>query len=98
MKELTEIPINQFQLAVLLDDEERHFYNMVVEGFIYCPQCRGVAGEGVEVENIFLNSVNDIRVEGRCRKCGGRVARLFEFGEKKKFDEKASRFRESIRK
>ncbi|HHT35321.1 MAG: hypothetical protein WCZ71_05330 [Proteiniphilum sp.] len=97
MKELSEIQINQFQLAVLLDEEERHFYNVVVESFIYCSQCRGFAGEGVEVESIYLDSLNDIRVEGCCRKCGGRVARLFEFGEKKEFQEKACRFRESIK-
>ena len=96
MKELSEIQINQFQLAVLLDEEERHFYNVVVEGFIYCSQCRGFAGEGVEVESIYLDSLNDIRVEGRCRKCGGRVVRLFEFGGKKVFNEKARRFRQSI--
>jgi hypothetical protein len=52
MKELSEIQINQFQLAVLLDEEERHFYNVVVEGFIYCSHCRGFAGEGVELESI----------------------------------------------
>jgi hypothetical protein len=96
MKELSEIQINQFQLAVLLDEEERHFYNVVVEGFIYCSHCRGFAGEGVELDSIYLDSLNDIRVESRCRKCGGRVVRLFEFGEKKEFQEKACRFRESI--
>jgi|SRR5690554_5468324 Zn-finger nucleic acid-binding protein len=97
MKGLPEIPINLFQLAVLLDEVERHFYNVVIDSYVYCAQCRGVASEGVEVEKIFLNSVNDIRVEGRCRKCNGEVGRLFEFGEIKEFYEKACHFRESIR-
>ena len=96
MKELPEIPINRFQLAVLLDELEKHFYNFVLENLVYCIQCRGFAAEGVEVETLFLDSLNDIRVEGRCRKCGGRVARLFEFGAKKVFNEKAHRFRKSI--
>jgi hypothetical protein len=97
MKRFPEIMLNQFQLAVLLDEEERHFYEVVIDNYIYCAQCRGLAKEGVEVERICLNSVNDIRVEGRCRKCGGEVARLFEFGGKKEFDEKACRLRESIK-
>lgn len=96
MKELPEIPINRFQLAVLLDELEKHFYNFVLENLVYCIQCRGFAAEGVEVEKLFLDSMNDIRVEGRCRKCGGRVARLFEFGKKNLFNRRASRLRESI--
>lgn len=96
MKELPEIPINRFQLAVLLDELEKHFYNFVLENLIYCIQCRGFAADGVEVEKLFLDSMNDIRVEGRCYKCGGRVARLFEFGGKKEFNEKARRFRKLI--
>lgn len=97
MKRLPEITLNQFQLAVLLDEEERHFYNVVIDNYVYCAQCKGFAKEGVEVEKICLNSVNDIWVQGRCRKCGGEVARLLEFGGKKEFDEKACRLRESIK-
>lgn len=97
MKELPEIPVNRFQLAVLLDEEERHFYNVVIDNYVYCAQCRGFAKEGVEVERICLSGVNDIWVKGRCRKCGGEVARLLEFGGKKEFDERACRLRESIK-
>ena len=97
MKRFPELKINQFQLAVLLDEVKKHFFNFVIENNVYCCQCRGFAKEGVEVERIYLNSVNDIRVEGRCRKCGGEVSRLFEFGGKKEFDEKACRLRESIK-
>lgn len=96
MKELPEIPINRFQLAVLLNEEEKHFYSFVLENLFYCIRCRGYAVEGVEEESIFLNSENDIMVEGRCRMCGGRVTRLFEFGKKNLFNRRASRLRESI--
>jgi len=97
MKKLPEIKINQFQLAVLLDEVEKHFFNFVIENNVYCCQCRGVATEGVDVEEMYLTSLNDIRVVGRCRKCKGEVGRLFEFGDKKEFYEKACRFRESIK-
>jgi hypothetical protein len=97
MKRLPEITINPFQLAVLLDETERNFYSVVIENYVYCSHCRGVAIEGVDVEEMYLTDLNDIRVVGRCRKCEGEVGRLFEFGEKKEFYEKACRFRESIK-
>jgi len=83
MKRFPELKINQFQLAVLLDEVEKHFFNFVIENNVYCCQCRGVATEGVDVEEMYLTSLNDIRVVGRCRKCKGEVGRLFEFGDKK---------------
>jgi hypothetical protein len=97
MKRLPEITINPFQLAVLLDETERNFYSVVIEHYVYCSHCRGVAIEGVDVEEMYLTDLNDIRVVGRCRKCEGEVGRLFEFGAKKEFYEKACRFRESIK-
>jgi hypothetical protein len=97
MKRFPELKINQFQLAVLLDEEERHFYNVVIDNYVYCAQCRGLAKEGVDVEAVYLTNLNDIRIEGKCRKCRGEVGRLFEFGAKKEFYEKACRLRESIK-
>lgn len=97
MKKLPELKINQFQLAVLLDEEEKYFYHLVIDNNVYCSRCRGAAKNGVEVKEMFLTDLNDIRVRGSCQKCGGEVARIFEFGEKKEFQQKATRFRESIK-
>ncbi len=97
MKRVPEIKINIFQLAVLLDEEEMYFYNLVLKNNVYCSRCRGAAENGVEVKEMFLTDLNDIRVQGSCQKCGGEVARIFEFGEKKEFQQKATRFRESIK-
>lgn len=96
MKEKQNIGINLFQLAVFLDVDEKHFYNFVINNSVYCFQCRGIASKGIEVEEIYLTERNDIRVQGRCRICKGTVGRLFAFGDKKEFDEKACRLRESI--
>lgn len=98
MKKLPEITINPFQLGVLLGKVEKHFYSVVIENYVYCAQCRGFANEGIDVEEIVLTDLNNIRVRGRCRKCNGEVARLFEYGENKDFYGKARRFRESAKK
>ncbi len=47
MRSLPEITINAFQLAVLLDEAEKHFYNFVMENLVFCAQCRDIANEGV---------------------------------------------------
>ncbi|MCE5206621.1 MAG: hypothetical protein LLF80_11035 [Porphyromonadaceae bacterium] len=96
MTEKQHIGINLFQLAVLLDVDEKLFYNFVINHSVYCVKCRGIASKGIEVEEIYLTERNDIRVQGRCRICNGSVGRLFAFGEKKEFDEKAYRLRKSI--
>lgn len=97
MKKLPELKINRFQLAVLLEKEEKYFCNLVIENNVYCSECRGAAKNGVDVKEIYLTELNDIIIRGNCRKCGGEVARIFEFGEKKEFQRKANRFRDSIK-
>lgn len=96
MKRLPELKINLFQLAVLLNEEERYFYNLVLENNVYCTRCNGPAANGVKVREKYLTCLNDIRIRGTCRTCNGEVGRLFEFGENKEFQQKALRFRESI--
>lgn len=98
IKRPPENKINQFQLALLLDDKEKQFYNYVIANNIYCSQCRGIASEGIVVDEIFLTDLNDIRVRGRCKVCNGEVGRLFEYGENKDFYDKVSLFRNSIKK
>ena len=96
MRHLPEIKINSFQLAVLLDEVEKHFYNFVIDNLVFCAHCREIANEGVEVTEVCLTAMNDVRVRGRCRKCHNEVTRLFVFGGDEKFYERACRLRESI--
>jgi hypothetical protein len=96
MKRPPEIEINQFQLAILLDDDQKSFYNYVIAENVYCRHCGGTATKGIVVEEILLTSLNDIVAAGSCNQCNGEVARLFEFGEDKAFYEKANKFRKSI--
>ena len=96
MGRLPEIKINSFQLAVLLDEGKKLFYRFVIENLVFCAQCRETAHEGIEVTEVYLTALNDVRVQGRCRKCNGEVIRLFAFGGNKAFYEKACRLRESI--
>ncbi|MCF8303109.1 MAG: hypothetical protein K9I94_07525 [Bacteroidales bacterium] len=45
------------------------------------------------IDEIFLNNLNDIHVKGTCKFCNGYVARTLEFGEDKDFYDKAVDFR-----
>ena len=96
MKRPPEIQINQFQLAILLDNSQKEFYNYVLADNVFCGHCGGVAGKGIIVDEIYLTSLNDVMVRGICRVCNGKVARCLEFGEDKAFYNRATDFRKSI--
>ena len=56
--------ISELQVLVLLDKEQKWFYKKVLAENVYCSKIDGVAILGIEVEEIYLDSLNDIRVEG----------------------------------
>lgn len=96
MKKQSEIKINQFQLAVLLDETDKEFFKRIISHNVYCLNCRNFAQNGVEIEEIFLTRLNDVRVHGKCKVCKGEVRRLFEFGDEGNFNNKAKKLRKSI--
>ena len=97
MKRPPEIKINQFQLAVLLNDEQKKFFDTVIADNVFCSQCGGTCTKGINISEIFLTDLNDIMVNGTCNTCKGKVARIMEFGEDKEFYDKAMDFRNSIK-
>lgn len=91
-----EIQLNQFQLNILLNEEQKQDYTFLLEKGVYCKQCEGIADKGIVVEEVFLTNLNDIKVCGTCKVCSGKVARIMEFGEDRAFYEKADDFRKAI--
>ena len=96
MKRSPEIPINQFQLAILLDEERKQDYKYFLNEGVFCSHCGGVAKKGIVVTEIYLTSLNDIVVRGTCNVCNGIVAHTMEFGEDEAFYEEANDFRKAI--
>jgi len=96
MKRPPEIRINQFQLAILLDDEQKQGYKFILEKGVFCAHCGGTALKGIVVEEIYLTHLNDIMVRGTCNVCNGKVCRIMEFGEDMAFYDKAMKFRKDI--
>ena len=96
MSKQSEIKINEFQLAVLLDEPDKDFFKCVISHSVYCLNCSDVAKNGVDITEVYLTELNDIRVHGKCKICNGDVRRLFEFGEEDRFNNKAKKLRKSI--
>lgn len=92
----TEIPINRFQLTILLNEKLKQDYQFLLDEGVICIQCGGIAQKGIVVTEIYLSSLNDIFVRGTCKVCGGKVARTMEFGENEAFYEKANDFRKAL--
>ncbi len=98
MKRLKEIKLNEFQLNVLLSEEEKYGYRYLLQNGIYCNGCHDICNKGVELDSVKLDKLNDIVVEGSCNACGHQVVRVIEFGENPEFFEKAMNFRKSLQK
>ena len=96
MSRQKDIQINKFQLNILLNDEQKDGFNYLLNNGVFCSSCKGICTKGVEVTEIFLNTLNDIMVKGTCKVCNGKVTRIMEFGEDKAFFEKATEFRKAI--
>lgn len=98
MNKLTEIKINRFQLNVLLNDEQKEGFDYLLNHGVFCTKCGETCSKGVDIEEIYLNSLNDIMIKGKCNVCCGNVVRIIEFGVDKGFFNKANDFRKSIEK
>ena len=96
MKRPPQIPINRFQLAILLNEQQKQDYQSMLNEGVFCGHCGGVAKKGIVVGEIYLDSFNDIVVYGICNVCMGKVACTMEFGEDQVFYEKANDFRKAI--
>ena len=97
MRPLKDIPINHFQLTLLTTTSQKESIDKVIQGEIYCGHCPGICRQGVEVEQIYLTKLNDIRIEGYCNICLGRVGRVLELGQYKSFSGRATAFRKAIK-
>lgn len=96
MKRLKDIRLTKVQLGRLLSREQLNIYNLILGDNVFCVRCNDAAKEGIVVEEITLNYLNDIMVRGTCNICKGKVARIFEFGEDKEFFKRATDFRNSL--
>jgi hypothetical protein len=93
---LQEIGIDRFQLARLLNDKQKQFFERVISDNVFCSQCGDIAAEGITISVILLTGSNDIMVNGTCNTCKGNVGRVFEFGEDPDFYDRAMELRGSI--
>jgi len=96
MQDKKEIPLNHFQVNVLLDNERQKIYNHLLENGVYCNTCKDNCPDGVHVEHIYLTNQNDIKITGKCKRCQSNVTRILEFGLDREFYKMADDFRESI--
>jgi len=96
MERQKDIIITESQLDILLNENERKGYEKLLNEGVYCTICKKNSREGVEVNEIHLNPLNDIMIHGTCKACGGQVTRIMEFGEDRDFYQKANNFRELL--
>ncbi|MDY0217131.1 MAG: hypothetical protein RBS19_09260 [Bacteroidales bacterium] len=96
MKHKTGIKINRLQLSKLLNDMQKVQLEYLLNKDVYCGTCKKICENGVEVMEIYLNPLNDVMINGRCKVCYGKVARIIELSEDLEFFDKVNDYRKSI--
>ena len=94
MNKRKAIVINDFQLPILLNEEEQKGF-LILQNNCFCTTCKEERPLS-NVQSILLNDRNDIEVQGTCPVCGGKMARYMEFGEDQAFSKRADLFRKQI--
>lgn len=59
-----EIKLNEFQLSVLLSDEEKNDYRYLLNNGVYCNGCQSICQKGVEIKSVKLNFLNRKKIPG----------------------------------
>jgi len=94
MEKRKTIIINDFQLYILLNEEEKKGFR-ILQNNCFCTTCKEER-HLTSIQSIFLNDLNDILIDGTCPFCGGKMARYMKFGEDQTFSKRADLFRKSI--
>ena len=87
MYQKIKIEISKSNLTSILgkdfDDFEKNIINHV-----YCVNCNSSYNSTIVNYNIFLNDLDDVLLEGYCKKCNHSVNRYVETGEVAKYQKK----------
>lgn len=88
--EKDEIEINLDDIEFIMQDDFVHF-QMLSEN-CFCSQCKDSITTIVNFK-AYLNNLNDLKLIGQCIRCGNKVCRHIETGEKKVMFEAAEHIR-----
>ncbi|TYB32768.1 MAG: hypothetical protein FXF49_09835 [Flexistipes sinusarabici] len=97
MTDNEDLEINLFQLNGLFTEDQKRGFRFILQKGVFCTTCKGPCEKEIQIEKTYITPMNDILVKGTCKVCGGKVARVIEFGEDKTFSEKADKFRKNIK-
>jgi hypothetical protein len=93
MQNLKEQRISSFQLKVLLNEQEKESFELLLHEGVYCTHCNAICKDGVDHYSTRLDVSNNLVINGECATCGNRVCKVMEFGEEPVFFAKALEFR-----
>lgn len=95
MRKEREISITEEDLKFIVEDEFDDIVDLARTNS-FCSRCfrKKVEVEMIDYE-LFLNDLNDVIFQGKCKSCEGRIARYVEIGEQEKFRMRTEIIKES---
>jgi len=82
--------ISEARLKDIIGDDWVEFKRRIFNN-VYCSDCDSNYNSTIVNYRIFINDLNDIILEGFCKKCTHRVARYVETGENQRYVQKISK-------
>ena len=96
MSTRSKIEITESNLRGILGDDFSDFEKNIINN-VYCGNCNPPYDSTIINYRIFVNDLNDIILEGFCKKCKHPVARYVETGEVAKYQERIAKIKKILK-
>jgi predicted metal-binding protein len=96
MSAKNKVEITESDLKSILGNDFLDFEKKVISN-VYCGNCDSPYSSTTINYHIFLNDLNDIILEGFCKKCGHPVSRYVEAGEVTKYQERIAKIKKLLK-
>ena len=95
METKIKIEISKSNLASILGEDFDGFEKNIIN-HVYCVSCKSSYNSTIVNYRVFLNDLNDVILEGFCKKCNHPVNRYVETGEVAKYQKRISEIKKLL--
>ncbi len=96
MYQKIKVEISKSNLLSILGEDFDEFEKNIIN-HVYCASCNSSYNSTIKNYSIFLNDLDDVLLEGFCKKCNHPVNRYVETGEVAKYQTRISKVKKILK-
>ena len=96
MSAKNKVEITESDLKIILGNDFSDFEKNIISN-VYCGNCNSQYNSTITNYCIFLNDLNDIILEGFCKKCNHPVSRYVETGEVARYQGRIAKIKKLLK-